>query len=153
MSLDAAWLLPAEFTRPAVQASHLHLLTNLLSPLSRILLEKLTGLPLVKKFSAFYGTRRFITVFTSARHLSILSELNLVHTPTSHFLKIHLNIILPSSPGSPQWSLSLRFYHQNTVHASSLPHTRYMPRPSHSCRFYHPHISGWGVQIMELLIM
>jgi len=29
-----------------------------------------------------------------------------VHNPTSHFLKIHLNIILPSTPGSPQWSAS-----------------------------------------------
>jgi hypothetical protein len=37
----------------------------------------------------------------------ILSQLNLVHTPTSHFLKIRLNIIFPSMPGSPQWSLSL----------------------------------------------
>jgi hypothetical protein len=27
-----------------------------------------------------------------------------------------------------------------------------MPRPSHS-RFYHPHNSEWGVQIMKLLIM
>ena len=29
------------------------------------------GFQLVKKFSIFYGTRRFITAFTSARHLSI----------------------------------------------------------------------------------
>jgi len=36
---------------------------------SRVLLENLTGLQLVKKFPAFYGTRRFITAFTSARHL------------------------------------------------------------------------------------
>ena len=55
---------------------------------------------------------------------------------TSHFLKIHLNIILSSTPGSPQWSLSLRFPHQNSVHASPLPHTRYMPCPSHYTRFH-----------------
>jgi hypothetical protein len=34
-------------------------------------------------------------------------------------------------PGSPQWSPSLRFPHQNPVHTSHLPHMRYMPRPSH----------------------
>jgi len=38
-----------------------------------------------------------------------LSQLDLIHNPTSHFLKIHLNIILPSMPGSPKWSLSFRF--------------------------------------------
>ena len=40
-------------------------------PWSRVLLEKLTGSQLVKKFPAFYGTRRFITAVTSARHLSL----------------------------------------------------------------------------------
>jgi len=33
--------------------------------------KKLTGSQLVKKFPAFYGTRKFITAFTSARHLSL----------------------------------------------------------------------------------
>jgi hypothetical protein len=41
------------------------------TPWSRGLLEKLTVSQLVKKFPAFYGTRRFITAFTRARHLSL----------------------------------------------------------------------------------
>jgi len=45
--------------------------TYLISPWSRVLLEKLTASQLVKKSPAFYGTRRFITAFTSARHLSL----------------------------------------------------------------------------------
>jgi hypothetical protein len=42
-----------------------------LTPYSTVLLEKLTGLQLVKKFPAFYGTSEFITAFTSVRHLSL----------------------------------------------------------------------------------
>ena len=72
---------------------------------------------------------------------------------TSHFLKIRFNIILPPTLGSPKWSLSLRFPHQNPVNASPLPQTSCMPRPSHSSRFYHPHSAGWAVQIIQLLIM
>jgi hypothetical protein len=48
-----------------------YLLTYLLTPWSRALLEKLTGFQIVEKFPAFYGTRRFITAFTSTHHLSL----------------------------------------------------------------------------------
>ena len=123
--------------------------TYLLTPWSRVLLENLTGLQLVKKFPAFYETRRFIAVFISARHLSLSWASSIQsHTPTTDFLKIHLNIILPSAYGSPQWSLSLTFPHQNPVHASPLPHTRHMPRPSHSSRFYNAKNIMWSVQII-----
>ena len=43
----------------------------LLTPWSRVLLEKLASLQLVKKFPAFYGTRRFLTALTSAIHMSV----------------------------------------------------------------------------------
>ena len=48
-----------------------YLLTYLLTPWSRALLEKLTGFQLVKKFPTFYGTRKFTAAFTSAHHLSL----------------------------------------------------------------------------------
>ena len=116
-----------------------YLLTYLLTPCSRVLLEKLTGLQLVKKFPAFYGNRKVhYRIHKCPPPVPILSQLDPVHIPTTHLLKIHLNIILPSTPGSPQWSLSLRFPHQNPVYASPLPHTRYVSRPSHSSLFYHP---------------
>jgi hypothetical protein len=45
----------------------------LLTPWSRVLPEKLKRPKLLKKFPAFYGTRRFITAFTRARYLSLSS--------------------------------------------------------------------------------
>ena len=63
--------------------------------------------------------------------VSILGQLNPVHTPTSHLLEIHPNIIHPSTPRSPQWSPSLLFPHQEPIHPPVLTHTRHMPSPSH----------------------
>ena len=71
--------------------------------LSRVLLEKLTGLQLVKKFPAFHGTRRFITALTSVLHLSLswASPIQSIYThPTSWrsvlILSTHLCLGLPS---------------------------------------------------------
>ena len=85
--------------RPTQGESTPHLIT----PWSRVLLEKLTGFQLVKKFPAFYGTKRFITAFTSARHLSLSSASSIqsmISHPTSWrsilILSSHLRLGLPS---------------------------------------------------------
>ena len=78
-------------------------LTYLLTPRCRVLLEKLTGLQLVKKFSAFHGAWRFITALTSVCHLSLswASPIQSIHPhPTSWrsilILSTHLRLGLPS---------------------------------------------------------
>ena len=76
--------------------------TYLLTPWSRVLLEKLIGSQLVKKFPAFYGTRKIITAVTSARHLS-LSWANSIQSTPPHptswrsilILSSHLRLGLP----------------------------------------------------------
>jgi hypothetical protein len=47
--------------------------------------------------------------------------------PPSHLLKIHFDIILPSTPGSPKWWLSLKSPYQNPVCTSPLPNTCHIP--------------------------
>ena len=66
------------------------------TPYSRVLPDKLTGPQLVKKFPSFYGTRKFITAFTSTDHL-FLSSARAIHSMLTHppSWKIHFNIILP----------------------------------------------------------
>ena len=45
----------------------------------------------------------------------ILSQIDPNHASPSHFFNITLNIIFPSTSGSPKRSLSLRFPHKNPV--------------------------------------
>ena len=78
-------------------------LTYLLTAWCSVLLEKLTGLQLVKKFLAFHGTRRFITVLKIVRQLFLFWANPIQSTyphPTSWrsilILSTHLRLGLPS---------------------------------------------------------
>ena len=130
-----------------------NLITYLLTPCSRVLLEKLTDSQLVKKFPAFYGTRRFITAFTLARHLSLSRATSIQSIPAHHtswrsilyyppiYACVSQVVSFPQvSPPKPCIRLSP-------------PHTRYIPHPSHSSRFYHTKNIWWAVQIINFLIM
>ena len=90
-----------------------------------------------QNFPAFYGVRRFITAFTSARHLS-LSWASLIQSthpiplpedPFYYYPPIYVWVSFPQV--SPPKSC-IRLYS---------PHTRYMPSPFHS-RFYHTNSSS-----------
>ena len=80
----------------------------------------------------------------------ILNQLNPVHS--LHFLNIHFNIILPSTPGYSQWSVRQVFPPVPCMNPSS-PHTYYVPHPSNYSWFDHPKNIWWGVQIIKLLLM
>jgi hypothetical protein len=86
------------------------------------------GLQLSKKFPVFYETRKFVLHSQLPSTCLYPEPAQSSPYPTSHFLKIHLNIILPSTPGYPQWSLSFRLTHQNPIHAPlSSPSTLHAP--------------------------
>jgi len=87
---------------------------KILTQWSRIHPENLTGLELVKKFPAFYGTWRFITVFTSARQLPLSWATAIQFVPPHPtYLEICFNIILPSTPRFYKWSRSFSHFIAN----------------------------------------
>ena len=91
---------------------------------SRIILEKLTVSQLVKKISsAFYGTRHFVTVLTTASHLT-LSRAKLNQSTPSRLFSLRVILVLPSH---------LRLVFQVTSFLSGFPTKKnymFLPSPS-----------------------
>ena len=99
----------------------------LLTPWSRVLLEKQIGSHVVKKFPVFYGTQRFITAVTSARQLSLswASSIQYIspHPTSWRFILIlssHLRLGLPSGPFLSGFSTKTLY----TPHLSPIQATR-----------------------------
>ena len=112
--------------------------THLLTPWNRVLLEKLTGSAGSQEIPPLFGTRTFLTVFTSARHLS-LSWANSIQSPQPPPTSWRSILVLSSH---------LRLGLPNGLFTSGFPtRTLCTPLPSpirasHSSRFYHPHDIG-----------
>ena len=97
-----------------------------------------------QEIPCIFGTRRFIAAFINDGHIFLPWAISIQSMPPSHFLKIHLNIILPPRPGSSKWDHSLRFLHQNPVCICPHSHTCNVPRQSHSSWRGHPNNIWWG---------
>jgi hypothetical protein len=82
----------SQFGEKRLTAICVHSIWQSRTPLSRVLLEKLTGSQLVKKYLAFFVTRRFIAAFTGAAICPYPVADQSSPYPPSHF-KIHFNII------------------------------------------------------------
>ena len=130
--------------------------------LHRVLLEKLTGLQLVKKFHAFHRTRRFITALTSVRHLSpswVWPIQSIYPHPTSWrsilILSTHLRLGIPSGLfpcGFPTKTLYTPL--SSPIRATCPAHlillnfiTRYIIRINHLC------VSSTYIQIFLLILV
>ena len=107
----------------------------LLTPWCRVLLEKLTGLQLVKKFPTFYGTRKFITALTSVRHLS-LSWASPIQSTYPHPTSWRSILIL---------STHLRLGLLSGLFPSGFPPRPYTPPSPHSCAPYAQPISFFSI--------
>ena len=127
--------------------------TYLLTPWSRVILEKLTS----KLCSYSRNSPHVIEPEGSWTYSQQPSTCPYPEPKQSNpypipFLNIHFNIILPSMPCSANRFLSLGFPHQNPARTSSLPHTCHTSRPSHFSWLDHPNNIWWATQIIKFLV-
>jgi hypothetical protein len=144
-----------------------YLLTYLRTPWSSVLLEKLTGLHLFKKFSAFYWTRRFITAFTIARQLPLSWASPIQSIPPhptswrSILIFFHLRLGLPRDlfpsdfPTKPYTHLSPSLSAQHapsiTFFSILLPAQYWASSTDHEAKYIKVYVHGIQISLNALL--
>ena len=123
----------------------------LLTPCSRVLLEKLTGSQLVKKFPAFYGTQRFILLililplalqppvgYGLSNNTSPFVPIYHQLSPSSHsqHLKISFHFFSPSFPGSSSSSHPFQFLSEDLFGHPILLHSLQVTQPTYPLPLY-----------------
>jgi hypothetical protein len=103
----------------------------------------------LKNFPAFYGTRRFNTVFIRALHWSLPWAISVQSTPFYPISKIHFNIVHTPTSWSSLWSLSSWLSNQYPIFIPLVPHSCYMPRTSHPSWLDHSNYIWRRVQFLD----
>jgi hypothetical protein len=121
-----------------------------LSSWSRVVIEKLTVTHLVNKFPVFYGNRRFITVFTRARHCWPHPQPD---APNPHLPTVFLILSSHLRLGPPSYLFPSGFA-TKILYAFLISSMDATCRcPSHRPWFGQPSNIMWRVHVMKLLIM
>jgi hypothetical protein len=120
--------------------------TYLLTPWSRVHIEKITGFSQSKKLPHF---------MEPAPHSQVPST---CPYPEPDRSCTYTHISLPEDPNSSYppiyaWVSHMVSFPQVSPPKPCINHTSYMPRPSHSSGFYHPNNIEWRIQIIKLFIM
>jgi hypothetical protein len=109
-------------------------------------------LSLSKNLTSLWNPKFHYRVYKSPPLEPMLIQPNPVGTIDPYLPKVQLNVILPPTPRSSQWSLAFRPPNQNPVNTSPFPHVCHLSRPHHPPWFNQPNNIRWKIQAVKFII-